>query len=160
MPETLPAGPGFARIIARLCACAGVAVEVTHSIEVRKGPTEVFALIDDPMRYPQWVESAKAVEAKGPDSFHVVLKEKGPGMEGRVVLRQAPTKHLVHLSDAQYDVDQGFELAPSGEGTRVTYTRRLDRKKGGFGLMTGMVRKGTQKSMARELEALKRLLDG
>jgi uncharacterized protein YndB with AHSA1/START domain len=95
-------------------------------VVLKRPPAEVFAAISDRASQTQWRADLKSVELLPPQDGRVVFRE---------TTKMGPVRYVVDESVASarlvtriLDEDLGyrgrwiFELAPEGEGTRVTVT--------------------------------------
>jgi uncharacterized protein YndB with AHSA1/START domain len=96
----------------------------TMSITLRAEPARVWALVSDVGGTARWRPDVKAVEAQTPVEGRERFVEVG--RHGRtpfeVVFREPPGRQVVRVLDdgMPFGGTWTYELAPSGEGTRLT----------------------------------------
>lgn len=139
-------------------------INIEKSVVVDKPLDEVFAFVSDGSNTPSWQGGLEAVEG----STNVVGSQytevrKFMGREMRSLLEVtafAPGSHWaarVIKGPVPYDVS--LRVEPQDGGTRVT-TRVEGEPTGFFKVAEGMVKSQLEKSLAEDLERLKKLLEG
>ena len=107
---------------------------VTASIEIARDPAEVWELVSDPTRYPEWVEATERMLEVSAGEFGLgsVYREYGgippflSESEWRVT-RFEPLSIQTHEgSDGRMRMPLDIELEPTGTGTRLSMTLGLD----------------------------------
>jgi carbon monoxide dehydrogenase subunit G len=139
-----------------------MALEVTASTVVPAAPEEVFTLLCDTRRYPEWVTGTDAVtRTDGPaaegstyDEVNGILGPWKAKTKWRVVEHE-PTRRSWHSTgdiplSSQFDVV--MEVAPEGDASRVAITLRGEPAYGAFGaafarLMQGQVDRDNRRSV-------------
>jgi uncharacterized protein YndB with AHSA1/START domain len=137
-------------------------VRVEESVEVRRGPAEVWAVVSDPLQDPRWCPKVRSVEVAGPGRWRVVHKPVPlrPPVELVVELleSEAPRRLTLREEDEASVFAVEYRLEPAGgSGTRFTQAsdvewKRLPR------LLHGTFERGVRRDVRRQLRALKRLL--
>ena len=139
-----------------------MALEVTASAIVAAPPDEVFALLSDTARYPEWVTGTDAVtRTDGPaaegstyDEINPVLGPWKAKTHWRVVEHEAPRRSRHETGDiplsSHFQVIT--EVAPEGDASRVTLTLRGEPALGPVGavfarLMRGQVERDNRRSV-------------
>jgi carbon monoxide dehydrogenase subunit G len=139
-----------------------MSLEVTASAIVLGSPDDVFALLCDTQRYPEWVTGTDAVTrtdgpAAGGSTYDEVNPILGPWKaktHWRVAEHEAP-RHSLH-STGDIPLSSHFEVvmevAPEGDGSRVTITLRGEPAYGPIGalfarLMQGQVDRDNRSSV-------------
>jgi uncharacterized protein YndB with AHSA1/START domain len=136
-------------------------IEVTASAVTAAPPDELWELVCDTSRYPEWVEAMAAVtRTDGPARLGSTYDEINPIMgpfrakTRWTVIEFDPPKHLVHRSE---DVPFASEtlvitdVAPSGDGSKVTVTLRA-RGRIFLRLLESQQRKGNERSVRKLAE--------
>lgn len=139
-------------------------INIEKSVVVDKPLDEVFAFVSDGSNTPSWQGGLEAVE--GPTNvvgsqYTEVRKFMGREMRSLLeVTAFAPGSHWaarVIKGPVPYDVS--LRVEPQDGGTRVT-TRVEGEPTGFFKVAEGMVKSQLEKSLAEDLERLKKLLEG
>jgi uncharacterized membrane protein len=143
-------------------------IEFQHRVEIDQSPRQVFALLVDLERMPEWQSSVVTVRQidEGPVRANTEFEQtwKFFGRERRVPSRVTAWKEeelLAVSGDAGFaDFYCGFELAelPSG-GTAVT-TRAEFRLHGLWKLAQPLLAGELRREMAGELDVFKALVEG
>lgn len=113
-----------------------VAEHARETTTIAAPPEKVYAVLCDFERYPEWardLKEARVVE-RGPDDrpVEVEFRAAAMGRSTRYRLRYSYDDdgrrlewRLVH-GDIMRRLDGAYELAPDGDGTRVTYELEVD----------------------------------
>ncbi len=140
-----------------------MALEVTASAIVPAPPEQVFELLCDTERYPEWVTATNAVTttdgpAREGSTYHEVNPILGPWKASTAwrVVEHEPPRRTVHESrdlplSSTFEVV--MEVAPEGDASRVTLTLRGEPAMGPLGavfasLMRGQVERDNRRSVA------------
>lgn len=137
-------------------------MRVEESIEIDHPPAEVWAVVSDPTRDPEWCSKVKAVEPRGEGRWLVLHKPVPlrPPMELTLERVDAEPPSLLRLRQeddaATFDVE--YRLEPTAGGTRFTQRsdfewKRLPR------ILHGTFRRGVRHDVRVQLRDLKRLLE-
>ena len=139
-----------------------MALEVTASGIVSARPDEVFTLLSDTVRYPEWVTGTDAVtRTDGParegstyDEVNPVLGPWRAKTHWRVVEHDAPRRSVHSTGDIPLSshFEVVMEVAPEGDASRVTMTLRGQPALGPVGavfarLMRGQVDRDNRRSV-------------
>jgi uncharacterized protein YndB with AHSA1/START domain len=138
-------------------------VRVEEHIEIGRPPADVWAVVADPARDPEWCPKVRTAEPAGPGCWRVVHKPvplRPPAtLELQHVATEAPARLLMREEDeaAVFDVEYRLEPVPGG-GTRFTQIsevrwKRLPR------VLHGTFRRGVRRDVRRQLRELRRLLE-
>ena len=137
-------------------------LEVTASAIVLGSPRDVFALLCDTRRYPEWVTGTDAVtRTDGParegstyDEINPILGPWRAKTHWRVVEHEAPrrTRHETGDIPLSSHFEVVMEVAPEGDASRVTITLRGEPAYGPIGgvfarLMQGQVDRDNRSSV-------------
>jgi len=139
-----------------------MALEVTASAMVPARPDQVFGLISETARYPEWVTGTNAVtRTDGParegstyDEINPVLGPWKANTHWRVVEHDAPrrTRHETGDIPLSSHFQVVMEVAPEGDASRVAMTLRGEPALGPVGavfarLMQGQVERDNRRSV-------------
>jgi carbon monoxide dehydrogenase subunit G len=139
-----------------------MALEVTASAMVPAPPDQVFGLISDTARYSEWVTGTDAVtRTDGParegstyDEVNPILGPWKAKTHWRVVEHETPRRSRHESGDIPLSshFEVVMEVAPEGDGSRVTMTLRGEPSMGPVGavfarLMQGQVDRDNRSSV-------------
>jgi uncharacterized protein YndB with AHSA1/START domain len=100
----------------------------TRSATVAAPPERVFAIVTNVADYPRWRRSLSAIEVQPPVDGRLRWVEVSGGdrLPLEIVERDAPRRVVTRITDPAlpFGGTWTFELAPDGQGTRVTITER------------------------------------
>ena len=82
-------------------------------------PEEVWKLLYDPARFPEWWSGVGTVDREAPDRYTMYL-EGYPDFPMAQLLETERQKHRVTVSCLVSDLRFEWLLAPDGEGTLIT----------------------------------------
>jgi hypothetical protein len=113
-----------------LVVAVGYSLPVQHeawrSSASRRPPAEVFAVITDYARYPEWRTDVTRVEVEGPPGAGQRIREHGSNgvIPYRIEAFEPPTKIVTRVldSDQPFGGTWTFELTPSDSGTDIVLT--------------------------------------
>jgi uncharacterized protein YndB with AHSA1/START domain len=133
-------------------------VRVEESIEIARPPEEVYALVADLERAPEWQASLEWVDvASGTE----VRRFAGARREGRFEVAAAEPPRRLEIASRAGPVRAraAFSLAETGGGTRVDFALELE--PGGAARLAGpLLRVAAAKEARDNLRRLKELLEG
>jgi carbon monoxide dehydrogenase subunit G len=132
-------------------------VKIEQSIEIARPPEEVYAVVSDLERGPEWQPSLVRVDVeRGVEVRRIAGQEREATFE---VTRNEPPRLFEIVSNARpVRAWATFELEPVDGGTRVNFTLVLEL--GGALRLAGRMIRGRAEQEAREnLERLKRLVE-
>jgi len=103
-----------------------VAHEAWQSSSSRRAPAEVFAVVTDYTRYPEWRTGVTRVEVEGVHGIGQLIREHSGGdvVPYRIETFEPPSKIVTRIADA--DLPFGgtwtFEITPSDAGSDIVLT--------------------------------------
>jgi uncharacterized protein YndB with AHSA1/START domain len=129
----------------------------TRTIRIDRPPDQVFAFFANPANDQSWRHHVKEISAEGPPGvgrkIHQVVE--GPGGRGiaadiEVTAYDPPTRYAFEVVAGPARPRGEFRLAPSGDGTELTFSLSAD-----LGGLRGMfLSRPVQSSMDGEMRAL------
>jgi uncharacterized protein YndB with AHSA1/START domain len=142
-------------------------VQIVRSIVIDRQVEEVFAFVAEPRNDERWCEKVRSVEQvegdePGPGSRYAVLHRPVPLRPPRWMayecLEWDPPSRIRWREDDDHDViEVTYELEPVRTATR--FTQRDDARLGAPRPLQPLLKAGIGRDMARQLRALKRLLE-
>jgi uncharacterized protein YndB with AHSA1/START domain len=141
---------------------------IVSSTEISRPPEDVFAYVTDPSRLHEWQESVVSAQAQGPIGVgcKVVVTRRVGRMERAMTAEMAevnpPRSWRIRGLDGPIRGDVDGSVEPLAEGDRSRATISLDLKGYGIGrvLLPLFVRRQAQAEMPKNMEALRRNLEG
>jgi carbon monoxide dehydrogenase subunit G len=139
-------------------------IHIELTVEIARTPVEVFALLSDVERLPEWQTSAVEAHTEGPlaQGSHITEKRRLLGREvdsELEVIAYEPPKRLTLRSlggPVRFTVDH--ELVGQGGGTRLTLVAEAE--PGGLMRFTGpMVARTAEQQFRQDFDRLKELLE-
>ena len=133
-------------------------------IDIDRPPEDVFALLTDIARLPEWQASAVSAEADGPvgEGTHIREQRRLFGREYRVVHEVAafdpPHRFDIRSVEGPLPLTVSHTLEPSGGGTRLEVVGEA-KPKGMMRLAAGAAAKAAEGEFRRDFERLKELLE-
>jgi len=138
---------------------------IVHSVEIDKGPDEVFAYVTDPSHFTEWqaaVVSAHA-EDSGPlqeGSRLVMTRRMGmreQTMTAEYTEHDSPRSYAFRVLDGPVRALGKGSFEPLGEGDRTRFTFEIDFEGHGIGklLVPLVVRRQAEKELAQSHKDLK-----
>ena len=135
---------------------------IEKSIEIKVPVEKVWAVCSDIEGYPKFMETVKEVKRTGDRTSHWKLEPGGRAMECDAETTEIiEQKRLVWRSTGDFQSEGSWRLEATGEGTRVTHL--MDYKLPGIvGVVIDRIKvsKEMEKSMERNLQTMKTLLEG
>jgi|GEM_PF-434245 len=142
---------------------------------VRASPQEVFALIDDFSRTPEWSSTCASLEkvGQGPnapgDRLKYAVRER-QGNEARVgpfegrILERVPGERLTYVIDSQgMKSTMDYRLVPVSRGTRIRFAIELEPRfwlvRIGHRLMGRTIRRAVERMAAADLNNIGALVE-
>ncbi|MDI7775057.1 SRPBCC family protein [Asticcacaulis sp. EMRT-3] len=137
----------------------------TH-IDLPQAPAQVFALLDDFSRVPDWLTRCEglAKQGHGPnaagDKLRYAYVEGGKHrlMDGVILTHDAPYRMTCRYFDKMMQVIVDFQLEPSGNGTRLTHRIEIMPQSFMARLLTPMIRAKLPQQTKQAMESLRGLL--
>lgn len=133
-------------------------------IDIDRPPEDVFALLTDVARLPEWQDSAVSVEAEGPMGQGMRIRETRRlfGREYRVVHQvvsfDPPHRFEVRSIEGPLPLTVSHTLEPSGGGTHLEVVVEA-KPKGMMRFAAGAASKAAESEFRRDFERLKELLE-
>jgi uncharacterized protein YndB with AHSA1/START domain len=140
-------------------------IEVEHTLEIERPADAVFDYLADVARLPEWQESAERVEVDGElgegARFREVRSFMGRRASSTMEVTEFARPHRFSLHVVEGPVRYAVEhaLEDLGGRTRVTFVGRGDVDRIPR-LMRGAVRRLVERQFVKDLESLKRRLEG
>jgi uncharacterized protein YndB with AHSA1/START domain len=138
-------------------------VRVEESVEIARPPQEVWNVIVDPLRDPEWCAKVESVEPVSERRWRVIHKPVPlrPAVELTVdQLELDPPRHLrLREEDAASVFDVEYRLEPSGAGTCFVQVSNVEWKSLPR-ILHGTFRRGVRRDVRNQLRALKGLVEG
>jgi len=140
-------------------------VEVEYSVTIRRPVGEVFALVGDPDRDPEWgtlmVESAKL--SPEPLGVGSVFQQRAVFMGIRPLVRlqvteYEPCKSMAYRVNEPVIADHRRVFEETPEGTRLTFSIRLEPPRK-YQLGAAMMRRGAQRQVEADLNHIKEMME-
>ncbi len=144
-------------------------IEVTASAKTAAAPERVWEVVSDTSRYAEWVEGTAAVpRTDGPATQGSTYDEINPivgpwrAKTRWTVVEFDPPRRQVHRSEDIPFASEFFviiEVAPSGDGSDVTFTLRAEPSHGALGSsILGALKSRTRKDNERTVRTLAELV--
>ncbi len=138
-------------------------MRVEESIEIARPPQEVWDVVVDPERDPEWCGKVKSVQRIGDGRWRVLHKPVPlrPATElivDQVEIDPPRRMHLREEDDASV-VEVDYRLEPTAGGTRFAQASDVDWKSLPR-ILHSAFRRGVQRDIRQQLKALKRLVEG
>ena len=132
-------------------------MKIEERIEIARPPEEVYAVIADLERGPEWQPSLVRVDvARGTEVRRIGGQEREATFD--VTRNEAPRLFEIVSKGGPVRAWATFELAAMDSGTRVDFTLVLELG-GALRFAGGMVRGRAQREARENLERLKRLVE-
>lgn len=140
----------------------------SHSIDIAAPPAEVFALLDDVERTPEWLGpcTRMAKVSDGPNAVGTRLdyefkQGRGTGrMDGEIIARRPDDQLAMRFSDRMMQVTVDFRPRPGEQPgtTRLTHIIEID-PRGVARLLSPLISRGLPKQTRDAMAAIKRLAE-
>jgi len=141
---------------------------ISQSTTIARPPEEVFAYLDDLAAHTEWQDGVESVKVltEGPTKVGTEVEEsrkvgnRQVQMRWRVTAHEPPRRSAFETIESKMVKPSGvIVVAPSGEGSDVTF--EMDPKPQGIGkLLSPFITRDIRKTVAGDLERLKRRLEG
>ena len=139
-------------------------IRIEHSLEISRPPEEVFALLVDLDRLPDWQSSAIEARSDGPLELGSIVHEKRRFLgreladELEVVAFDPPRRLALRSQSGPLRLTVDHELEPNGGGTRLTVI--ASGKPGGMMKLAGpMIERTAGEEIRSDFARLKELLE-
>ena len=132
-------------------------MKIEERIEIARPPEDVYALVSDLRRGPEWQPSLVRVDVeRGIEVRKVAGQEREASFD--VTRNEAPRLFEIVSRGGPVRATATFELTPDGAGTRVDLSLVLELS-GALRFAGGMVRGRAEREARENLERLKALLE-
>jgi carbon monoxide dehydrogenase subunit G len=132
-------------------------VKIEERIEIARPSEDVYALVSDLRRGPEWQPSLVRVDVeRGIEVRRVAGQEREASFD--VTRNEAPRLFEIVSRGGPVRARATFELHPDGAGTRVDLSLVLELS-GPLRFAGGMVRERAEREARENLERLKQLLE-
>ena len=132
-------------------------MKIEERIEIARPPEDVYALVSDLARGPEWQPSLVRVDVeRGTEVRRVAGQEREASFD--VTRNEGPRLFEIVSRGGPVRAWATFELTPDGAGTRVDLTLVLELS-GPLRFAGGMVRGRAEREARENLERLKALLE-
>lgn len=137
-----------------------------HTETVAAGPEQIFAILDDFNRTPEWLTRCTGIDklTEGPNRVGTALRyhykdgRRTGTMDGDVAAREQDRHLTLHFVDKITDVTVDFRVAPMGEETSLTHEITIQTK--GFGkVFTPMIKRALPRQTLDAMTNLKALAE-
>lgn len=143
-----------------------MSVSFTHTIDVPEPADRVFAVIDDPVRTPEWLARCIVMEKLTPGPVGVgtqlrySFRDAGREgvMEGEVTEREENVRFAMRFADKDVVALIGFHIAPAEGGCALTHSIELQPQTLVTRLFSPLIRRQLPKQTIRAMEALRSLV--
>lgn len=142
---------------------------IVHSVEIDRGPDEVFAYVTDPARFTEWQSAVVSAHAEdsGPlqEGSRVVMTRQMGGREQTMTSEyteyDAPRSYAFRVLDGPVRALGKGRFEPLGDGGRTRFTMVIDFEGHGIGklLVPLVVRRQAAKELVETHDDLKRMLE-
>jgi uncharacterized protein YndB with AHSA1/START domain len=140
-------------------------IQFQHRIQIDAAPVEVFAMLTDLDRIPEWQRNVIEVTKRTPGAVRAgtmageTLKMMGRRQASVRVVAYTPVELVAFAGDAGFvDYYCAFELTPVGAGTSLV-GRTEFKFHGLWKLLQPLLAGSMRRETAKELAALKRLVE-
>lgn len=143
-----------------------MSISFTHTIDIPEPAERVFAVIDDPVRTPEWLARCVVMEklTPGPVKVGTLLRYsfRDAGregvMEGEVTEREENARLAMHFADRQMAATIGFRVEPTATGCSLTHSIELQPLTLATRVFAPLIRRQVPKQTIRAMEALRSLV--
>jgi carbon monoxide dehydrogenase subunit G len=145
-----------------------MSIRFEHAIDVTKGPEQIFAVLDDFSKTPQWLERCTGIEklSPGPNSvgtkIRYAYREGGRTgtMDGEIRARTANERLTMGYADKMMEVVVDFHMTKKDGGARLVHTVDIRPKSLFAKLFAPLVRRQLPKQTIAAMETLRTLVEG
>ena len=129
------------------------------AVEIARSPEEVFDYLTDVSNLPAWQSGVRSARREGDrihESRHMLGRELHTTLE--ITEEERPRVFELRALDSPVPFTVRHELAPNGDGTRLTVVGEGD---AGLlpGFAAGIMAKRAEKQFRKDFERLKKLLE-
>ena len=144
-----------------------MAIRCEHSVLVMATPSQVFALLDDLPRTPEWLKPCTELKklSPGPNAVGVKLSysymQGGQAgvMEGEILERVAGNKLTCVYRDAMMEVRVEFNVQRESPGARLTHVITITPQTWLGRLMSPLIRRSLPRQTREAMDSIKAILD-
>lgn len=144
-----------------------MAIQCEHTISVTTTPAQVFALLDNLPRTPEWLKPCTELRklAPGPnavgDRLSYSFSQGGrPGLMQGEILERVPGSRLVCVySDAMMEVRVEFNVLREPSGARLTHRIAITPRTWLARLMSPLIRRSLPKQTRDAMERIRAILE-
>jgi carbon monoxide dehydrogenase subunit G len=135
-------------------------------VEIAKPIDDVFAFTSDARNRPQWDESVESEELTSPEPVGVgstvrtTMRSRGSKrqLDWKITEHDPPTHQTIESTSGPFPTTLEYRLAPSGQGTSVSFSVTGD-PSGLMRLLQPLVARTVQANLDSGFPRLKRLLE-
>ncbi len=138
---------------------------IVHSVEIDRGPAEVFAYVTDPSKFTEWQAAVVSARAEGDEPLEqgsrlVMTRRMGKReqtMTAEFTEYDSPRSYAFRVLDGPVRALGKGSFEPLGDGDRTRFTFELDFEGHGIGklLVPLVVRRQAEKELTQSHEDLK-----
>jgi len=138
-----------------------------HAIDVAQTPEQVFAIVDDVARTPEWLERCTGIEklTPGPNAagtkLRYAFRDGGrTGIMEGVITTRVPNEHLAfRYDDPMMAVTVDFRMQRQGPGTHLVHTIEITPKTFAGKVFSPLIRRQLPKQTITAMHKLRALLE-
>ena len=142
--------------------------DFSHSVEIPRGPAEVFPWLLDVDKVPRWTGHLERYERLGDGALargsrlRQVLDVAGRRIDVELEITRYEPPHgaETRFSSNGIDVVNGYALQPAGAGTRLTQTLEAKARTLSARVLVPVVRPRLESKLTEDLERLRKTLSG
>ena len=142
--------------------------DFSHSVEIPRGPAEVFPWLLDVDKVPRWTGHLERYERLGDGALargsrlRQVLDVAGRRIDVELEITRYEPPHgaETRFSSNGIDVVNGYALQPAGAGTRLTQTLEAKPKSFSARILVPVVQPRLESKLTADLERLRTTLSG
>jgi uncharacterized protein YndB with AHSA1/START domain len=164
----LPARRPETKVFSEIFAKTSMSIHFSHTLDVAQDPDQVFALLDELERTPEWLERCTRIEklSPGPNEVGTKLRYayrdgvRAGTMDGEIVTRIPGERIAFRYGDETMEVAVDFHVTNAAQGARLTHTIDITPKTLFAKLFSPLIRRGLPRQTVAAMEKLRTLLDG
>lgn len=99
-------------------------MEATESITIDRPANEVWALVGDVRKWPEWIEDLSDFELEGDLAVGTELEYKYRGRPARAAVRRFEEGRAIEIGaeEKSWNMEESITLSPQGDQTEVTFS--------------------------------------
>ncbi len=144
-----------------------MSISFEHAVDIARSPDQVFALIEDFSRTPEWLISCAGIEklSLGPNAVGTKLRYTLKGamhsgiMEGQITTYVPNERLSLEYSDRLVSVLADFRLVPSQIGTYLTHQIAITPKTFIVRMLTPLIQLQVPKETMAAMATLRSILE-